>query len=242
MTTLFVSDIHISDDYPEINKQFFNFIKRIESNINAVYILGDLFEYWLGDDDPNPIFQQTQDVLKGLSKNNISVFFLHGNRDFLVGSKFAEKSHIKILQDPSVIELYGERILISHGDIFCVDDEEYQLFRKQTRDPEWQEMILKKPLGYRRDFAKMARMKSIEHTQLDNEDIMDVNENEIKKTFDQFNISTIIHGHTHRPFIHNTISNEVNYRRIVLGDWYEQGSILEWSVSGPKLIKLNRNH
>ena len=242
MTTLFVSDIHISDDYPEICKLFFDFINKIDTNVNALYILGDLFEYWLGDDDPNPIFKKTQNALKDLSKNNISVFFIHGNRDFLVGDKFAKKSHIKILSDPSVIELYGERILISHGDIFCVDDEEYQLFRKQTRDPKWQEMILKKPLGYRRDFAQMARMKSIEHTQLDNEDIMDVNENEIKKTFDQLNISTIIHGHTHRPFIHNTISNEVNYRRIVLGDWYDQGSILEWNESGPKLIKLNRNH
>jgi UDP-2,3-diacylglucosamine hydrolase len=241
MTTLFISDIHISDDYPEINKHFFDFIKKINTNVNALYILGDLFEYWLGDDDPNPIFKKTQNALKNLSKNNVSVFFLHGNRDFLVGDEFANKSHIKILSDPSVIELYGERILISHGDIFCTDDKEYQLFRKQTRDPRWQKMILKKPLGYRRDFAQMARMRSIEHTQLDNENIMDVNENEIKKTFEHFNLSTIIHGHTHRPFIHNTVSNKINYRRIVLGDWYEQGSILEWSESGPKLIKLNRN-
>ena len=242
MTTLFVSDIHISDNYPEICKLFFDFIKKIDNNVNALYILGDLFEYWLGDDDPNPIFKQTQDALKDLSKKNISVFFLHGNRDFLIGDIFAEKTHIKVLHDPSIIELHGERILISHGDIFCIDDEEYQSFRKQTRDPTWQEMILEKPLEYRRNFAKMARMKSKEHTQLDNEDIMDVNENEIKKTFEHFNLSTIIHGHTHRPFIHNTVSNKINYRRIVLGDWYEQGSILEWSESGPKLIKLNRNH
>ena len=242
MTTLFISDIHISDDYPEINQQFFDFIKKIESNINALYILGDLFEYWLGDDDPNPIFKQTQDALKNLSKNNVSVFFLHGNRDFLVGDNFAKESCIKILSDPSIIELYGERILISHGDICCIDDKEYQLFRKQTRDPRWQKMILGKPLEYRRNFAKMARNKSLEHTHFDNEKIMDVNEDEVKKMLDQLNLSTIIHGHTHRPFIHNTISNEVNYRRIVLGDWYEQGSILEWSESGPKLIKLNRNH
>jgi len=242
MTTLFVSDIHISSDYPEICKLFFDFIKKIDTNVNALYILGDLFEYWLGDDDPNPIFKQTQDALKDLSSKDIPVFFLHGNRDFLIGDIFAEKSHIKVLHDPSVIELYGERILISHGDIFCTDDEEYQSFRKQTRDPAWQKMILEKPLEYRRNFARMARMKSKEHTQLDNEEIMNVNENEIKKTFEHFNLSTIIHGHTHRPFMHNTVSNEMNYRRIVLGDWYEQGSILEWNESGPKLIKLNRNH
>ena len=242
MTTIFISDIHISDDYPEIYKQFFNFIKKIDHNINALYILGDLFEYWIGDDDPNPIFKKIQNALKNLSKNNVSVFFMHGNRDFLVGDKFAKKSHIKILPDPSVIELYGKRILISHGDMYCIDDEKYQLFRKQTRDPEWQEMILGKPLEYRRNYAQMARAKSKEHTQLDNEYIMDVNEDEVKKMLDQFNLSTIIHGHTHRPFIHNTISNELNYRRIVLGDWYEQGSVLEWSKSGPKLIKLNRNH
>ena len=181
MTTLFVSDVHISDDYPEICKLFFDFIKKINTNVNALYILGDLFEYWLGDDDPNPIFKQTQNALEDLSKKNISVFFIHGNRDFLVGDKFAKKSHIKILPDPSVIELYGERILISHGDMCCIDDEEYQLFRKQTRDPRWQKMILGKPLEYRRNFAKMARVKSLEHTQLDNENIMDVNENEIKK-------------------------------------------------------------
>ena len=238
MKTLFISDIHISDDYPEICNLFFDFIKKIDINVNALYILGDLFEYWLGDDDPNPIFKKTQNALKDLSKNNVSVFFIHGNRDFLVGDKFAKNSHIKILSDPSVIELYGERILISHGDIYCIDDEEYQLFRKQTRDPQWQKMILRKPLEYRRNFAKMARARSLEHTQLDNEYIMDVNEDEVKKMLDQFNLSTIIHGHTHRPFIHNTISNEVNYRRIVLGDWYEQGSVLEWSESGPKLIDL----
>jgi len=241
MTTLFISDIHISDDYPEIYKQFLDFIKKLDHNTNALYILGDLFEYWLGDDDPNPIFKKIQNVLKDLSKNNVSVFFMHGNRDFLVGDEFAKKTHIKILSDPSIIEVYGEQILISHGDIYCTDDEEYQLFRKQTRDPRWQKMILGKPLEYRRNYAQMARAKSKKHTQLDDEDIMDVNEDEIKKILDQFNLSTIIHGHTHRPFIHNTISNEDNYRRIVLGDWYEQGSILEWSEFGPKLIKLNRN-
>ena len=242
MTTIFISDIHISDDYPEIYQQFLDFIKNLDHNTNALYILGDLFEYWIGDDDPNPIFKKIQTELKDLSKINVSVFFMHGNRDFLVGDEFAEKSHIKILSDPSIIELYGERILISHGDIFCIDDEEYQSFRKQTRDPQWQEMILEKPLEYRRNFAQIAREKSLEHTQLENEEIMDVNEDEVKKILDKFNLSTIIHGHTHRPFIHNTISNEVNYRRIVLGDWYEQGSILEWSESGPKLITLNRNH
>ena len=242
MTTIFISDIHISDDYPEIYQQFLDFIKNLDHNTNALYILGDLFEYWIGDDYPNPIFKKTQTALKDLSKINVSVFFMHGNRDFLVGDEFAEKSHIKILSDPSVIELYGERILISHGDIFCIDDKEYQSFRKQTRDPQWQEMILEKPLEYRRNFAQIAREKSLEHTQLENEEIMDVNEDEVKKILDKFNLSTIIHGHTHRPFIHNTISNEVNYRRIVLGDWYEQGSILEWSESGPKLITLNRNH
>ena len=242
MTTIFISDIHISDDYPEIYQQFLDFIKNLDHNTNALYILGDLFEYWIGDDDPNPIFKKIQTELKDLSKINVSVFFMHGNRDFLVGDEFAEKSHIKILSDPSIIELYGEQILISHGDMCCVDDEEYQLFRKQTRDPRWQKMILGKPLEYRRNFAQIAREKSLEHTQLENEEIMDVNEDEVKKILDKFNLSTIIHGHTHRPFIHNTISNEVNYRRIVLGDWYEQGSILEWSESGPKLIKLNRNH
>ena len=240
MTTLFISDIHISDDYPEINNQFLNFVNNVHQDINTIYILGDLFEYWLGDDDPNPTFKEIGEALKKLSKKNISVFFMHGNRDFLIGNNFEERSKIQIIEDPSVIELYGERILISHGDIFCTDDKDYQLFRKQTRDPLWQNKILKKSLEYRKKFALDARASSSKHIQSNNEFIMDAQEAEIIKTFKKYNLTTIIHGHTHRPAIHNSILNGKRCRRIVLGDWYDQGSILKWTEFGPDLIELKR--
>ena len=242
MTTLFISDIHISDDYLKIHSQFLDYISKIDTNINALYILGDLFDYWLGDDDPNPIFRDTEKALNRLSDKNVSVFFIHGNRDFLISDHFAQRAGIKILPDPSVIEIYGKRILISHGDIFCTDDQKYQSFRKETRNPVWQKMILEKPLEYRKEFSMNARKKSIEHTQASNEIIMDVNENEIIKILNEHNLTQVIHGHTHKPAIHNTISNKKNYQRIVLGDWYNQGSVLKWDKSGPNLIELQRTN
>ncbi len=240
MTTIFLSDIHVSNEHPEISKQLKEFLLKEESKTNAIYVLGDLFEYWLGDDDPNPLFKEIKQIFKKLSDKNISIFFIHGNRDFLIGESFAKETGCQILHDPYVIDLFGEKVLLSHGDIFCTDDKEYQLFRNQTRDPAWKESILSKSLSFREEFAKQARLESSKHTSSKKNEIMDVNKDEILKMYEKYNVDIIIHGHTHRPAIHDVFFNEKNYKRIVLGDWYEQGSILRFNEKGFELIQLER--
>ena len=240
MTTVFLSDIHVSDEHPEISKHLEEFLLQEESKTNAIYILGDLFEYWLGDDDPNASFAEIKNLLKKLSDKNISIFFIHGNRDFLIGESFAVETGCHILHDPHVIDLYGKKVLISHGDIFCTDDKEYQLFRKQTRDPAWKKSILSKSLSFREEFAKKARLESSQHTSSKKNEIMDVNKDEILKMYEKYNLDIIIHGHTHRPAIHDVFFNGRNCQRIVLGDWYEQGSILKCDETGFDLIELDR--
>ncbi len=240
MTTLFISDIHISEQHPEICDQLIDFLENHTQQSKALYILGDLFEYWLGDDDTNPEYKRIKLALKKISNKNIPTYFMHGNRDFLIGESFARETGITILSDPSIIELYNEKILISHGDIFCTDDIDYQSSRKLTRDPNWQKIILGKSLEERKAFAYEARKKSSIHTQKTNEALMDVNQSEINKAFKKYGLNKIIHGHTHKPAIHNSIINGEPYKRIVLGDWYEQGSVLKWSQSGPELVTLSR--
>ena len=240
MTTLFLSDIHVSDEHPEISEHLKEFLLEEKFKINTIYILGDLFEYWLGDDDPNPSYREIKLLLKNLSQKGISIFFMHGNRDFLIGEKFAEEAGCHILPDPHVMDLFGKKVLMSHGDIFCTDDKEYQSFRKQTRDPAWKDSILSKSLSFREEFAKKARLESSKHTNSKKNEIMDVNKDEILKMYEKYNVEIIIHGHTHRPAIHDIFFNGKNCQRIVLGDWYEQGSILRCDETGFDLIQLDR--
>ena len=240
MTITFISDLHISESQPEIAKQFISFLENSAKDTDALYILGDLFEYWIGDDDPNPYYKIIISALNNYTASGIPTYFMHGNRDFLIGDIFAKKTGIKILKDPNIIRLNDEKIMLSHGDIFCTDDGEYQITRKLTRDPEWQKMMLKKSIAEREKFAHISRMKSITHTKFLDENITDVNQDEINRAFRSNNLTKIIHGHTHKPAIHDTLINDISHQRLVLGDWYEQGSILDWDESGPKLITLNR--
>ena len=240
MTIAFISDLHISEAQSEIGEQFIDFLGHHALKYNALYILGDLFEYWLGDDDINPYLNNIKNALLNYTKTGIPIYFIHGNRDFLIGEKFANETGIKILSDPTIIQIYNEDILISHGDLFCTDDVSYQATRELTRDPKWQEMMLNKSLEERKAFALEARLKSKNHMKDLADNITDVNQTEIANTFKKFNLKTIIHGHTHRPAIHNLNIQNTDRQRIVLGDWYDQGSCLEWDESGPNLIKLYR--
>ncbi len=240
MTTAFISDLHISESHPEIGEQFVDFLTNRALKYKTLYILGDLFEYWLGDDDINPYLNKIRNALKDYTQSEIPTYFIHGNRDFLIGEKFSAETGIKILSDPTIIQLNNEDILISHGDLFCSDDTSYQATRKLTRDPKWQNIMLKKSLKERKAFALEARLKSKKHMKDLADDITDVNHTEIANTFKKFNLKTIIHGHTHRPDTHITKINNIDHKRIVLGDWYDQGSCLEWDESGPNLIKLYR--
>ena len=240
MTTAFISDLHISESQPEIGEQFINFLSHQALNYSALYILGDLFEYWLGDDDSNSYITNIKIALNEYTSSRIPTYYMHGNRDFLIGERFSAETGIRIIPDPTVIQINNEDILISHGDIFCSDDSSYQATRRLTRDPKWQNMILNKSIEDRKFFALEARLKSKNHMKDLADNITDVNQTEVDNTFKEFNLKTIIHGHTHRPAIHITKLNNIDLKRIVLGDWYDQGSILKWDESGPNLIKLNR--
>ena len=240
MTTLFISDLHLEADRPEIADQFLRFLETEALGADALYILGDLFESWVGDDDPNAHYSWIRQALRKLTRKDVPVFFIHGNRDFMVGARFAEQTGITILDDPSIREIHGDMVLLSHGDVYCTDDVEYQAVRKMTRDPAWQAMMLQKSLEERLEFAEQARAASLAHGGTINEDIMDVNSDAISGALREAGVSIMLHGHTHRPAMHDFEIDGKPARRIVLGDWYEQGSVVRWDENGPVLAEMPR--
>ena len=236
MSTLFVSDLHLDPARPEITALFLRFLGEEASGADALYILGDLFEAWVGDDDPSSTGQQVADGLRRLADAGVPVSFVHGNRDFLVGQDYAGRAGMRILPDPAVVSLYGEPVLVMHGDLLCTDDHAYQAFRAQTRDPHWQAMFLAQPLAARQAFAAQARQASMSRQQdmIDGdrasfEAVTDVNPQAVEATLARFGVATLVHGHTHRPAMHAVRIGDREGRRIVLGDWYEQGSVLRVS-------------
>ena len=240
MTTLFVSDLHLEAGRPEIAAQFLDFLDGEASSADALYILGDLFESWIGDDDPDPHYATIKTALRRLVDRGVPVSFMHGNRDFMIGEAFAGETGVAILDDPSVLELSGERVLVSHGDAYCIDDVEYQGFRKKTRDPAWQAMMLQKPLQERRAIAAQMRAASVVSGSTLSEEIMDVNQCAIERALRQHGVTTMLHGHTHRPAVHEFTLDDRPAKRIVLGDWYEQGSVVRWDDAGPVLAAMER--
>ncbi len=236
MSTLFVSDLHLDPARPEITALFLRFLQREAASADALYILGDLFEAWVGDDDPSSTGQQVAEGLRRLADAGVPVYFVHGNRDFLVGQDYAGRAGMRILPDPAVVSLYGEPVLVMHGDLLCTDDHAYQAFRAQTRDPHWQAMFLAQPLAARQAFAAQARQASMSRQQdmIDGdrasfEAVTDVNPQAVEATLARFGVATLVHGHTHRPAMHAVRIGDREGRRIVLGDWYEQGSVLRVS-------------
>ena len=227
MTTLFVSDLHLDNKRPEVIKYFLNYLKSLNTDIESLYILGDFVESWVGDDDPAEGLQELFREIK--KRSNIhDVYFMHGNRDFMMSEKFCKKLGMKLIPDPSVISIYGKKVLLMHGDTLCTDDHAYQNFRKLVRSDSWQREALKKTLEERITMAKELRQKSLNETDTKKEIIMDVNKDEVKKTFLKYDVSLMIHGHTHRPNIHKFTFNGKEYERIVLGDWYNNSFILKY--------------
>lgn len=227
MQTLFISDLHLDNKRPEVISYFTNYIKNLTDEIDSIYILGDFVEYWVGDDDPATGLKDLFEEIKNKSKI-YDIYFMHGNRDFMLSEKFCQNLGIKLLPDPSVITLYGKQILIMHGDTLCIDDVAYQEFRKLVRSESWQNEVLKKPLNERIKLAEDLRKKSLKETESKREIIMDVNQQEVDKYFLKYNIDLMIHGHTHRPNIHITSLNGCKVKRIVLGDWYNSSFILKY--------------
>ncbi len=224
---VFISDLHLSPERPEMIDLFLKFADEIAAKADKLYILGDFLEYWLGDDDPALSLQPVFDKLTELSDGHkTKLYFMHGNRDFLVGNKFAERCHLTLLDDPCIIDIQNRHALLMHGDTLCTDDIEYQKFRTMVRNPQWQQDILSKSLEERITIAKKMRQTSSESTAEKDEYIMDVNQLTTDKVFIENHVDLIIHGHTHRPKIHKKTINNIETTRIVLGDWYKLGSYL----------------
>ena len=228
MTTIFISDLHLDKDRPKVIRYFIDFLNNLESDIESLYILGDFVEYWVGDDDPGDGLEEVFSSIKKKS-NSIPIYFMHGNRDFMISEKFCNHHGMKFLKDPTRIKLHGKKILLMHGDTLCIDDIEYQKFRTMVRSPLWQNEMLKKSLEERINLAKMLRAKSLSETGTKDEVIMDVNNDEVISQLKKYNVDMIIHGHTHRPNIHKVISENKECKRIVLGDWYDKSFILRIS-------------
>lgn len=244
MSTLFISDLHLDDARPRTTSLFLEFLRDQAAQAEALYILGDLFEAWVGDDEGSALADSVRSALHELRQSGVPVFFLRGNRDFLIGMRFAEQTGVTLLPDPCVISLYDVPTLLMHGDLLCSEDLAYQAFRAQVRNPAWQENFLAQPLAARQAFAAQARAASQRHqaglAQAQTlETIADVTAATVEQTMTRFGIHRLIHGHTHRPAIHSLRIGGHSAQRIVLGDWYEQGSVLRVSSDGFELAALS---
>ena len=226
MTTLFISDLHLDDRRPETTALLLRFLAEEAHSADALYILGDLFEFWLGDDVPSKCAVAVAAALAELKTRGVPCFFMHGNRDFLVQQDYAESAGMTLLPEEHVADLYGERVLLMHGDSMCTDDIPYQQFRSLVRNPLWQQDFLAKTPAERLQTAVEARDASAAHKDTVDMNIMDVNAGQVLDRFARHGVYRMIHGHTHRPATHELQVNGRTAQRIVLGDWYTQGSVL----------------
>ncbi len=225
MPTLFIADLHLQDERPELTRAFLHFLQRKARQADALYILGDLFEAWVGDDDPGDCGTAVIQGIKQLSDAGVPVYVQHGNRDFLLGQLFAEQSGARLLPEWLIVTPYQRPLLLMHGDQLCLDDQAYQQFRQQVRSDQWQQQFLSKPLAERRAIAQQLRTLSSENNQQKSMAIMDVNTAEVHRVMAEHGSDILIHGHTHRPAIHDL---DHHRSRIVLGDWGPAAWYLQW--------------
>ncbi|NQY64680.1 MAG: UDP-2,3-diacylglucosamine diphosphatase [Alteromonadaceae bacterium] len=232
----FIADLHLTQNRPDITDTFLSFLKYDAPQAEKLYILGDLFESWIGDDDGSPFVINIAKALFALKQTGTEIFYIHGNRDFLLGKKYAKKSGMVLLAEVELIDLYGQSTVIMHGDTLCTRDIAYQKFRTKSRSWWWQTLVKSLPLFYRRKIAADYRKRSAEATALKSQDIMDVTGSEVVKCLEKYQSQLLIHGHTHRPFVHNLTANGNDAQRIVLGDWYEQGAWLKVTAESIELL------
>ncbi|RYV02818.1 UDP-2,3-diacylglucosamine diphosphatase [Shewanella sp. OPT22] len=234
MTTLFVGDLHLSDDLPYITKAFYHFLETQAHKAEALYILGDLFEVWLGDDVADDLALEVAEKLRATSRYT-PIYFINGNRDFLLSHQYAKLSGMKLLPEVHTINLYGKKTVLLHGDTLCTLDEEYQKFRKLRNNPAIRWIYTTMPSGIRRLIARKVRGKSKKANQSKTQKIMDVTPSAVKQLMLETKTVQMIHGHTHRPGFNEVAENK---ERIVVGDWYDEGSVLEVSPNGAMLTTL----
>ncbi len=238
--TLFISDLHLSPDTPDATAALLRFLRETALAADALYVLGDLFEYWIGDEGlAQPFAQEVALAFRALAQGGVPVYFMHGNRDFLIGERFATASGMKLLTDPAVVDLYGTPTLLMHGDSLCIDDVEYQKFRAMVRNAAWQQAFLAKPLDERVRMAREVRGKSEQAKQVKDMTIMDVAPTAVDDAFRAHNYARMIHGHTHRPARHEHTVDGHRCERWVLADWYDHGSCLMCDASGCRAQPLN---
>ncbi len=230
--TLFISDLHLDESNQSTRNAFETFLQQKAPEADAVYILGDLFEAWVGDDDETPFHQQMTHQLNALASKGIPIYFMHGNRDFLIGQKFSKRSGVQLLPDPSVITLYGRRVLLTHGDRLCTLDKKHQAYRKKVGKWWIQKLFLSIPLSFRRKFANRLRERSREHNRLTPSYITDVTDEEVIEFMTRNETQLLIHGHTHRPGIHKLTVNAQPAKRVVLGAWHHAPSVLVFHSDG----------
>jgi UDP-2,3-diacylglucosamine hydrolase len=240
MSSLFASDLHLDSEAPWAIDAFISFLQGPARQAEALYLLGDIFEVWVGDDDTNPDNARICAALAELSGTGVATYAIHGNRDFLLGARFSALTGIKLLPDPVMVELHGVRTLLSHGDVFCTDDAAYQQLRSIVRQPRWQLRFLSLPIETRRTLANAARAGSKAHTQRTIPTIMDVNPLAVTRAMQATGARRLIHGHTHRPAIHPVVVNGVPAERVVLAPWYETASCISVGVDGVREIRLPR--
>lgn len=234
MRSLFISDLHLSEDRPQANEQFFRFLEEAAAGADALYVLGDLFEYWIGDEDlETPFNAVIAGALRQLANAGTKVRLMHGNRDFLLGEAFCRASGAQLLADPSVID----NTLLMHGDTLCTDDHDYQAWRRTARSAVWQRDFLAKPLAERRATVMGLRDKSKEVIQAKPAEIMDVNDDAVREALRRHGVARLIHGHTHRPGKHTLDVDGRRCERWVLPDWYGRGGYLEVAGSRARLAR-----
>lgn len=238
MTILFISDLHLKAEQPETVGLFLDFLAGEAAQAEALYILGDLFEAWLGDDLLLPGSEPILAAMKRLSDSGVSLYIMHGNRDFLLGERFEQLTGATLIEDPYVIDLYGTPTLLMHGDLLCTDDQPYQAMRQQLRNPQWINAFLEKSPQERIDFARELRERSQKEIGEKDEAIMDVNPETVLQTLHQHAVTRLIHGHTHRPAVHPMVIDDHKATRYVLGDWGSKGSVLSCDRDGCELKPL----
>jgi len=239
--TVFISDLHLEDSRPDVTRALLFFLQQYKGDCQALFILGDLFEVWLGDDNSSPLIQQVILSLREMSDSGAALYIMRGNRDFLLGNAFCDATGAQLLSEPTVIDLYGQPTLLLHGDSLCTDDTEYQIYRKKIRDPAAIGKLLAMSLKERSTLARDLRKKSRTANSNKAENIMDVNASAVEQIMAEYDVKQLIHGHTHRPARHILKVNGATAERFVLGDWNRKGWALRASEKKIELYNFLLN-